>query len=404
MRTRSLGAGLCLLLLGACGADQGALQVPVETVAERAWTETLNVNGEIKAASNTALNIPGSGWESRHLVEMVPDGSIVKKGQVVARFDAPEARAALSQDEAELLRKLIGERGIAATADIRRAELASDSAKVDADLALSHRYAEVDLSIFEKNKILDTLVDIGYLNHKSRYLSWKTQQVGARTGAESALLLSQKESVSVAANQKRKSLAELELIAPHDGVFLLTRGWDGTVPTVGSNQWAGSEFGSLPDLNKMVARFSVPEGQAFGLKPGLAVRVRFAGTGAEIALKVSKVDQTASTKSRESPVKYSGFEADIDLATAGRLGLKPGQALTASVQLVARAKALTVPNLALVQDGAAFYVLTQGGKGAATRQQVVLGARGPIRSEILSGLAAGTKIRLLPEEKKEGTS
>jgi HlyD family secretion protein len=395
----ALSGVLMLTIISGCGADQAAQQVPTEILSNRAWQEKLNVDGEIKAAANTPLNVPGTNWENRTLIDMVPEGSLVKKGQVIAKFDAPRARVELSQAETELLRKAIGEQGINATAQISRAELSADSAKVDGDLRLSKQYANADLSIFEKNKILDTLVDIGFLNHKSGYLDWKTQQVGARTGADIALLSSQKETVQLTVNQKRKSLGELDLIAPHDGVFLLREKWDGSKASIGGSQWAGDQFGSLPDLNKLVATFSVAEGQAFGLKPGLPVHVRLEGTGGVIELKITKVGKSASTKSSESPVKYSDFEADIDHATALRWGLKPGQALSASVQLVDQASALTAPNVALVQDGAAFFVYAQE-DGKCTKHPVELGQRGPIRSQIKSGLAAGAQMCLLTPAKE----
>ena len=108
-----------------------------------------------------------------------------------------------------------------------------------------------------------------------------------------------------------------------------------------------------------------------------------------------RVGSNASTTSQESPVKYSDFDAAIDTATARKLGLKPGQALRGTVELVAQPAALTVPNIALVQDGAGYVVYTEEG-GKQIRHKVVLGQRGPVRSELKGGVAAGARIVLLP--------
>src|SRR2546430_5884408 len=105
---RKLLCAAAALALTGCG-DDVALRVPTETVAVRPWRETLAVEGEIKAASSTSLNVPGTGWENRELLAMVEDGSAVKQGDVIARFDAPRARMELSQAELELLRKELGE-------------------------------------------------------------------------------------------------------------------------------------------------------------------------------------------------------------------------------------------------------------------------------------------------------
>ena len=387
-------------VLCACDAASSAASGPGEVLAARAWSDTLQADGEIKAAANTLLTVPGSGWTNRVLVDMVADGSSVKKGQMVARFDAPQAHMELSQAEYELVRRTLAEEASRQTAAVERGILGGERAKVEADLGLSQRYAKADLSVFARNVILDALVDVGFLNEKRGYLDWKGGQAQARSAAQEAVLHSQRNSVVQSAAQQRQSLQSLELLAPHDGVFLLAARWDGVKPQIGANQMAGQEFGALPDLNQLVAHFSVPEGQAYGLKPGLPVRVRLAGTGTELDLKVSKVSNSASTVSAESPVKYSDFDAAIDTDVAHRLGLKPGQALRGTVQLVGRAAALTVPNIALVQEDGGYAVYTEDA-GHQVKRKIELGQRGPVRSEIKSGLSAGARILLVPPRDKK---
>jgi HlyD family secretion protein len=390
---------LCLALslaLCGCGGDSAAT-VPSETLAARKWVETIDVEGEIKSASNTPLTVPGTGWESRELLSMVDDGSVVKKGDVIARFDAPRARLELSQAEMELLRKALVEQTLVANAAVQGAELGAATAKVNTDLGLSERYADIraETGILTRNQILDALQDTGFLKNKRAYLGWKTGQVGVRTTAERAVVTTQKGSIGLQASQRRASLAALELVAPHDGVFVLATGWDGSKPQIGANLWSGHDFGKLPDSTQLIATFSVEEAKSFGLKAGQAVRARLAGTGTAFDLKVTKVSSNASAKSRESPVKYSDFEAAIDPATAARLGLSPGQAVRATVTLVERAAALTLPNLALVQEGERYAVFV-GDAAPGVKKMVELGQRGSVRSEIKSGLAAGEHVLLLP--------
>ncbi|WP_229416763.1 efflux RND transporter periplasmic adaptor subunit [Massilia eburnea] len=391
----AVSAAIGAALLSACDATPPAASGTSETLAARAWNETVEAEGEIKAASDTPLAVPGSGWSSRVLVDMVADGSSVKKGQVVARFDAPQSRMELSQAEYELLRKTLAEEASRQAAAVDRGVLAGERAKVEDDLSLSRRYANVDLSVFAKNTILDALADVGFLTTKRGYLDWKGGQAQARSAAQEAVLHSQRDSVQQTAVQKRQSLDSLELLAPHDGVFLQAARWDGAKALVGASQMAGEAFGFIPDLDQLVARFSVPEGRAYGLKPGMPVRVRLAGTGTELDLAVTKVSSSASTISSDSPVKYTEFDAAIATDAARRLGLKPGQALNGTVWLVARQSALTVPNVSLVQEGAGYVVYTDDA-GRPVKHKIELGQRGPVRSEIKSGLAAGARIILVP--------
>jgi multidrug efflux pump subunit AcrA (membrane-fusion protein) len=393
-------AAIGLLMLAGCGADSTSDAIVTETVQPRAWHEEIIADGEIKAAASTPLSVPGEGWDKRNLVSMIANGSLVEKGQLIAKFDAAETRVQLSQSEIDLVRKELAELGIQAQSDLGRAELNSESSKVDTDLSLSKRYANADLKIFAQNSILDKLVDIGFLSDKQTYLNWKRNQLGFRQQAEEAVVGSQKESVNLKINQQRKSLSSLELVAPHQGVFILKARWDGTIPQVGSKLWAGDEFGSLPDLEQQVAKFSIPEGATFGLKEGQSVKARLAGTGTELDLHVTSVGKTASTKSRESPVKYTDFEAKIDHDLIKKYGLKPGQALSGKVNLFNAQNVLTVPNIALVQDGADYFVYVQHG-ATRDKKKIELGLRGPVRSEVKTGLAAGEQVLLIPENKSQ---
>lgn len=169
-----------------------------------------------------------------------------------------------------------------------------------------------------KSTLFNVLQDTDFLKNKRAYLCWKTGQPDMRTAAERAVTVSQKDSVNLTAGQRRKSLATLELVAPHDGVFLLTAKWDDSKPQLGASLMAGLDFGKLPDASQLIATFSVAEGATFGLKPGLPLRARLAGTGTEFDLKVTKVGSNASAKSCESPVKYSELEAAIEPIAALR--------------------------------------------------------------------------------------
>jgi HlyD family secretion protein len=390
---------LCLgwaLALCACGADHAG-KVPTETLASRSWVESIDVDGEVKSAANTPLTVPGVGFENRELLSMVDDGTSVKKGDVIATFDAPRTRMELSQAEMELLRKALAEQALGANAAMQGAELGAATAKVNTDLGLSERYKDIkaEAGVLTRNQILDALQDTHFLKDKRNYLGWRAGQVGLRASADQAVVATQKNSIGMQLGQKRASLAALQLLAPHDGVFVQSADWDGNKAKIGASLWSGSEFGKLPDATRLVAKFSVEEGRSYGLKPGQAVRARLAGTGEEFELKVSQVSSNASAKSRESPVKYSEFEAVIEPGIAARLKLSPGQAVRATVLLVERPAALTLPNLALVQEGDKYAVFV-GESAPGVKKIVELGQRGNVRSEIKAGLKAGERIILLP--------
>ncbi len=383
-----------VICLSACKSSEDHAS-PTETLVQREWHETLVADGELRAQKNTPLLVPGSQFEGRQLIEMVPDGSIVEKDQVVARFDAPQARVDLDQNELELLRNELTRRAQVDTGGLTAQQLSTDLAQVDTDLSLSQRYANADFSVFARNEILDALQDTGFLTEKKHYLGWRRGQTDERTSVDLAVIDSARATVAVTVEQKRASLNALEVRAPHAGVFLLKASWDGVKPSAGSNLWPGNDFAEIPDLSGLIARFNLPQSQTQFLKEGQSVRIRLAGTGIEFDAALSKVSNSASVKNRESPVKYTDFDVEIPVEAVRSHLLRPGQAVRGTVSLVKSVEALTVPNVALIQEGGQFFVQRADGSNRE-RIAVELGTRGPIRSQVSKGLQVGDRIVLAP--------
>ncbi|MBC3936301.1 HlyD family efflux transporter periplasmic adaptor subunit [Undibacterium sp. CY7W] len=392
----SYGSALLLNLLLAACSDQPATQIATEIFTEKPWQESLSVEGEVSAAEKTQLLIPGEGWETRLITEIVAEGSLVKKDQLIARFDAPNSRLELTQAEFDLLRKELAEQDLQSTEVKSQAELNADQSKVSADLLLSERYAGAEQALFSKNRILDAIQDQTFLNNKQRFLNWKSTQVSTRRQANEAVLKSQVETIETNANRQKKSLAALELRAPHDGVLKLTESWTGNKPQVGMTTMPGSEFGVLPKLDKLLASFKVPEARATGLKTGLPLTLRLAGSGQEVKLQITKISTTASTQNTQSPVKYIELEAAIDDASVNQFQIRPGQAVRATIHLIDLHKAHSIPNIALIEQNGQYFADIQEGK-QVKRVAVQPGRRGNARSEILSGLNESASVILLPQ-------
>ena len=87
-------ASIAAFALCACSAD--APTPVLETVAPAALVISVDATGELKSSKATPLMVPGRNWSSRRLVWMAPEGSLVKKGEVIARFSAEEGEQELA--------------------------------------------------------------------------------------------------------------------------------------------------------------------------------------------------------------------------------------------------------------------------------------------------------------------
>lgn len=392
MIARRMGSALLLLALAACGREE--VTPVVEAVAAGPLLLSVQGEGELKSAKATPLMVPGSQWAERQLAWTLPEGSPVRKGELIARFSAAQGKLELAQAMVDLERNALARAGKEGDLASGRGRVAVDLSQVGTQLGIARRYADADLETIARNEMLDAVQDVSYLGAKQDTLQWKQGQFGRRGGAELAVLDAQRATYAINAKRRQDDLDALELRAPHDGVLMLASNWTGDKPQVGSSLRAGFEFGSLPDVSAMEVELSLPQLEAQGIKVGDAVVLAPVGRPEQaISTRLSWVASGAKVRSRQSPVKYVSMKATVPAEAVRRFRLVPGQRLRANVQLLNAPKALSVPNIAIdSEDGKSFVQVLAGGE--LQRREVVLGARGTARSQVLKGLRPGEAVLL----------
>jgi HlyD family secretion protein len=378
--------------LAACGSDE--MPVASETVAQGALTISVRGEGELRSAKPTPLTVPGKNWAQRQVVEMVPEGSLVKKGDVLARFVSPEGEQQLAQAMIDLQRNALARAAKESGLESTQGRVEVDLSLVAVQLGIAQRYADADLSTVARNQVLDAIEDKEYLQVRQGTLQWQRDQSGVRGGAELAVLDAQRATFDMTAKTRKDDLDALELRAPNDGVLLLATNWSGDKPMVGANLRAGFEFGSLPDTSTMEVEIDLPQIEAQGVQAGDAVVLHPLGRPDQrIASKLSWVASAAKVRNRESPVKFLSMRAPIPADAIERYRLIPGQRFAASVVLLDAKDAMAVPNVAIEQrDDRHWVQVKQGGDYVA--REVTLGVRGTARSQVLTGLKPGDQVRL----------
>ena len=384
-----LGVGM---LVAACGSDE--MPVASETVAQGPLTISVRGEGELRSAKPTPLNVPGKNWAQRQVEWMLPEGSLVKKGDVLARFVSPEGEQQLAQAMIDLQRNALARAAKESGLESAQGRVEVDLSRVAVQLGIAQRYAGADLSTVARNQVLDAIEDREYLQVRQGVLQWQRDQSGVRGGAELAVLDAQRATFDMNAKTRKDDLEALELRAPNDGVLLLAANWSGDKPTVGANLRAGFEFGSLPDTSTMEVEIDLPQIEAQGVQAGDAVVLHPLGRPDQrIDSRLSWVASAAKVRNRESPVKFLSMRAPIPADAIERYRLIPGQRFAASVVLLDAKNAMAVPNVAIEQRDDRHWVQVKQGNDYVSRE-VKLGVRGTARSQVLSGLKPGEQVRL----------
>ncbi len=390
--TRSVFVLALAMALAACGSDE--MPVASETVAQGPLVITVRGEGELRSSKPTPLTVPGKNWAQRQVVEMVPEGSLVKKGEVLARFVSPEGEQQLAQAMIDLQRNALARAAKESGLESAQGRVEVDLSLVAVQLGIAQRYADADLSTVARNQVLDAIEDKEYLQVRQGVLQSQRDQSDVRGGAELAVLDAQRATFDMTAKTRKDDLDALELRAPNDGVLLLATNWSGDKPMVGANLRAGFEFGTLPDTSAMEVEIDLPQIEAQGVQAGDAVVLHPLGRPDQrIDSKLSWVASAAKVRNRESPVKFLSMRAPVPADAIERYRLIPGQRFAASVVLLDAKDAMAVPNVAIEQRDDRHWVQVKQGADYVARE-VTLGVRGTARSQVVKGLKPGDQVRL----------
>lgn len=389
---------LVVVVLGAlaigCSDEQPAVE-PVERVVTGPVTLEVDVEGEVRAAQATSLNVPGRQWTRRQPIWLTADGEPVKAGDVIARFSPEQSELELSQTLIDLQRNLISRAGKQAELGGVQGRVSIDLADVAVRIGIARRYADADFGMLARNEILDAIDDERFLGVRQDVLEWQRDNATDRGATELGVLDAQRTTYERNAELRRANLNALELRAPHAGILMLTPNWTGEKPRVGITMMAGEVLGSLPNMNAMEIELYLPQAESQGLASGQKLRAyRVGRPGDVIDTTLKWVSGSAQTRNRDNPVRYITARAAVPGVVVRDLRLVPGQRVQGRVEVLS-ATGISVPNIAIVDRDGANLVYVRNGAEFEPRK-IELGARGNARSEVREGLKEGDLVWLTP--------
>ncbi len=393
------GIFCALFLLAACSRGDGD-----HLILEKAHAAPLEFSvegtGELHSTKPTPLIVPGTVFTSRQIHWMLADGSVVKKGELVAQFSAEQSKQDLAQAQIDLERNALARAGKQAELDDKNGQLGVDLTQLAVQHAIAARYANATLDAMARNDILDAVQDVHYLDVRQRILQWREDQSASRGQAELAVLDAQRSSFDTVAKQKKDDMDALELRAPHAGVLMVEENWSGQKPHLGSSLYAGDSFASLPDLSALEVQLTVPQIESQGISVGDVVELHRWGMPAQhVTSKISWVASAAQARSSENPVKYLTIKATVPAELATQYSWVPGQRFVGKIILLQVRNGFSVPNMALSRDSNQPGVQVLEGSKVEERK-LKLGVRGSTRVQVLSGLQDGDRVLLgTPAEK-----
>jgi multidrug efflux pump subunit AcrA (membrane-fusion protein) len=380
-----VAAALLLLLI----CNRG---IPVNSdfaVAElRNLDDTLIEAGEVRAASEIGISAPMLWTDRLQIVDIVPEGALVKAGDRIVRFDAGqldasrslavEERESRKADLDQLKARQVLEMSNLENA-LRLAEFSVDQAKLRQNMLQFESKAKQE----EACLLLEqSLIDIE---------KTKTQIESGRIIQETECMRS-KALVREAENNLRsfdERISSLEIHAPSDGMIVYRQdgGWiDNQRPSPGYTARPGELLMTIPYMDSMRVRIFINEidrgrvrfGQPAGITLDAYPDAVFSGKIVDVAAIPQAVDWDEGRK---------GFGAWISVEGRSPI-LKPGMSAKARIVTASRC-GVCIPAAAVFErDGRPVVFLS----GKTKPMPVTLGIRNDAWILIEKGIAPGQKV------------
>lgn len=331
---------------------------PKATVTLRKLTPSVLLTGELEAANSLTIFSPSTRVWGLTISYLAPDGSEVKEGETLVRFDSSrlemekmdlekkreDARLAISQKEADI--------------DSRRQDLLIQQAVARKTFDVSTLYASIDPSLIPRADAEKYRYDLETARIELNKADEALTNLERTAGEELAVVKLDLSQAELSLRMIQEEMSAMDIKAPRSGMVMLSQNWQvGRPLQVGDKVFDGQPILQMPDVTTLRVNAKVHGVDLPRIQPGLPVEVILdAFPGRVFQGKLGVTAEAAKTEFYQSKLKL--FRAQIDLSGLDASLMKPGMTVRARVPLPGN-ETLSVPREAITLDsrGAAFVTL-----------------------------------------------
>ena len=406
LKTRRFIIAALIVLVGAPGAwllarDVKADDTLIAKVKKGDFKVTVTSSGELKAPKFVQITLPQNSQQAESfqlkIQSLVPEGTVVKEGDIVAEID----RTTVAQKLADYSLALV------------KAEAVYEQAMLDSTLNLSKarediHTGELELegkklakegSKFEAPSI-QRQADIDYekadraLAQAKMDYKTKTEQAKAKMREVGSDRDRQQNKVKVI----QDIMGGFTIKAPSSGMVIYIKEWNGKKRAVGSsvNPWDPG-VATLPDLTQLESITYVNEIDVRKLAVGQPVLVSLDADASKKL--VGKVSSVANVGEQRPNADAKVFEVKVTIEKPDTT-LRPGMTTANNIETLAIKDVMYVPLEAITTEGGIPYVYKKSGAGSI-KQEVELGALNDNDVVIQRGLALDDRVLLSPPADKD---
>jgi HlyD family secretion protein len=375
-----------------------AAQGEVESAVDSSGKVVSNLDVDIKCrASGEVINLPFDISQT------------VKKGDLLCQLDPTDGRLAVRSAEAVVAQssaKLAQSKN-----DLEQAKLALDTSRRKAQATLAAAKVKADnlrakadrqneliqqaLGSKEEMENAQTDAAVAENDYQSAQIAideLKQQEVQIQFKEQAVKMAeAQLQSDQITLDTQQQQLAYTTVTAPLNAVVSALNVQKGTIVASGMSGFSGgTTIMTLSDMSRVFIIATVDESDIGGVRVGQKARITLASfpnqsfEGAVVRIAITGVNSS----------NVVTFEVKVEVLDKRKGLLRPQMTGNVTIVEEQRQDVLTVPSSVVTRDGGRTVVTMADGQ----RREVKLGLQGAENVEVLWGLSAGEKVRVVTEE------
>ena len=357
---------------------------------------SISATGELKAKKSTIIRGP-QGMRSAQIYnttikDIIPEGTLVKKGDYVASLDKSELATKIQNVQTEIEKENTKLEQIKIDTAIQMKGIRDDIANQEFNMA--QEKLEIERNKYEPQMVIDqsklklenSLRSMAQLQNKAELMVIQSE---AKVREIEATLKQQ--------YAKLKQMTDLSksfrILAPEDGMLIYQRSWNGKKGPGSQISGWDPTVAELPDLTKMTSVAYISEIDISKIKKGQKVSIKvdafpekeFDGQ----IISVANIGQ--ELRGQEAKV----FEIVIEINQTDDV-LRPAMTTTNDIHIYEYTDVVNIPLEAFYSDSIDYAIVKKS--GGLVRQQIVSGATNENEIIVVEGLKVNDKILLTPPD------
>lgn len=393
VRGRILAAAILLLAVGGAWAQWGITRTAVATVpvTREEFRAIVEATGTLEAAVAFEVGPPSvQDFFQYNLSWMIPEGSRVKEGQPIARFDGTTIEERLREHQAAREKAVQEKEKEERNLELALRQLQLDLVKAEGELKKMEVELAVPEGLISSIEIEQLRLQRNLAQRRAEFLREKIEFEQELVRAKLELLDVKREFAEGKISYHEEALDKFTVKAPVSGLVIYIPKRNGDRWEIGEGVWMLAKIMKIADVTTLRVEAAVLEVDAAKIQVGQPAEVSVdAIPGLNLSSKVVEIGRIVHERSVQDPSKV--FDAILPLDGLDTDALRPGMGVHVEIVTARLSGRLTLPLEAIRISPQGPYVEVSGGASPGPRS-VTLGPRNRTRVVVESGLEEGERV------------